>query len=111
MIQPRIRRSLEIHNWCKWLDCNMGKLQRICSSDSLHIVCCFHMLCIISITIDYMHHLCFLYMLHYPVIYLLSERVSGSKHARNYVDLSKIEQFLATIKDLYHIQCQSILKH
>ena len=32
------------------------------------------MMYIISTTIDYMHQLCFLYMLNYPVIYSLSER-------------------------------------
>ena len=45
---------------------------------------------------DYMHQLYFLYMLKYPVIYLLSERErgegeSGSKHARNCVYLSKMK--------------------
>ena len=35
------------------------------------------MLYIISTTIDYMHQLYFLYMLHYPVIYSLSKRKSG----------------------------------
>ena len=25
-MQPRIICSLELHNWWKWLDCNMGKL-------------------------------------------------------------------------------------
>ena len=48
------------------------------SSDSLHL-----------------YQFCFLYMLHYPVIYSLSERKrereTGSKHARNCVYLSKIE--------------------
>ena len=24
VMQSRIICSLEIHNWCKWLDCNMG---------------------------------------------------------------------------------------
>ena len=31
MMQSRIICSLEIHNWCKWLDCNMGKYPRIVS--------------------------------------------------------------------------------
>ena len=45
-----------------------------------------------STTIDYMHQLCILYMLNYPVIHSLSERASGSKHARNCVyPNSKIE--------------------
>ncbi len=51
----------------------------------------FGMLNIISTTIDYMHQLCFLYMLHYPVIYSPSESDSGSKHARNCIYLSKRE--------------------
>ena len=48
----------------------------------------FSILYIISITIDYMHQLCFLDMLNYPVIYLRSERESDSKHAMNSVYLS-----------------------
>ena len=48
-------------------------------SDSLHFctfdtVIVFSLLYIISTTIDYMHQLCFLYMLNYPVIYSLAER-------------------------------------
>ncbi len=43
-------------------------------------------------------------MLDYLVIYSLSEGESGSKHARN----SVYRKIIATIKNLYHIQCQSI---
>ena len=46
-----------------------------------------------------LHQLCFPHMLNYPVIYSLSERESSSKHARNYVYLSKIE-IVPTIKNL-----------
>ena len=51
----------------------------------------FSMLYIISTTIDYLHQLCFLYMLNYPVIYSPSKKESGSKHAINSVYLSKTE--------------------
>ena len=61
-------------------------------SDSLHFaqfIIFFRTLYIINI--DYMHQLCFLYMLNYPAIYSLSERESGSKHAGNCIYLRKIE--------------------
>ena len=44
-----------------------------------------------SISLASMHQLCFLHMLNYPVMDSLSLHESGSKHARNYVYLSKIE--------------------
>ena len=55
----------------------------------------FSMLYVISTTMDYMHLLCFLYMLNYSVIYSLTEREgrgSGSKHTSNCVYFSKIEK-------------------
>ncbi len=52
--------------------------------------CVFSTLYIISTTIDNMHKLAFC-RLNYPAIYSLSERESGCTHARNCVDLSKIE--------------------
>ena len=47
----------------------------VCTYDMLIV---FSVLYIISIAIDYMHHLCFLCMLNYPVGYSLSERESGN---------------------------------
>ena len=60
------------------------------------------MLYIINKTIDYMHQICFLYMLNYLVIYLLSVRKSSSKHARNCVYLIKIENSFYYLKLLSH---------
>ena len=78
----------------------MQKVTIICSSEfALLTQFVFSMLYIFSTTIEYTHQLCLLYMLHYPVIYSLSERESGSKHAKNCVHLSN-ENFLATIKNL-----------
>ena len=68
-------------------------VQVIGPSDSLHFwPCLLFSVCSISLTkFDYMHQLCFLYMLNYPAVYSLSERQSGFTHARNCVYLSKIE--------------------
>ena len=67
----------------------MHKMTITCSFDGLYYdtVNCYSMLYIISKTIDYLHQLCFIYKLNYPVIYSLSECESGCKHARNYVYL------------------------
>ena len=38
-MQSRIICSLEIDNWCKWLDCNMGKKARIACLDCIPYRC------------------------------------------------------------------------
>ena len=61
------------------------------------------MLYIINKVIDYMHQLCFLYMLNYPAVYTLSEQEKMAAHMQGTVfALARLKIFLS-IKNLYHM--------
>ena len=54
-----------------------------------------------------MHQLCFLYMLHYLAIYMLSEREKAATHKQGTVfTLARLNTFY--YHELYHIQCQCV---
>ena len=67
----------------------------------------FSMLCIISTTINYMHRLYFLYMLHYPVICSMSEiereRVAVNIQGTVFI-LARLRIVLSYHQEIYHIQ-------
>ena len=54
-----------------------------------------------------MHQLCFLYMLNYPVIYLLSQRERERLHMYKELCLPRLK-IVPIIKNLYRIQCQCV---
>ena len=56
-----------------------------------------------------MHQLCFLYMLNYPAVYSLSEKQRVAVNMQGIVFTLTRLKIVPTIKNLNHIQCQSLL--